>query len=40
MDRDAIAVIITSIRNADMSKNRTIRITSINITENIDKILL
>nr|YP_010724819.1 ribosomal protein S8 [Tritonia disticha]WDW32032.1 ribosomal protein S8 [Tritonia disticha] len=40
MGRDAIADIITSIRNADMGKNRTIRIISTNITENIVKILL
>lgn len=40
MGKDAIADIITSIRNADMSKNRTVRIASTNITENIVKILL
>nr|YP_009869056.1 ribosomal protein S8 [Allium fetisowii]QKJ80560.1 ribosomal protein S8 [Allium fetisowii] len=40
MGRDAIADIITSIRNADMSKNGTVRIVSTNITENIVKILL
>nr|YP_010725077.1 ribosomal protein S8 [Doryanthes palmeri]AEX94065.1 ribosomal protein S8 [Doryanthes palmeri]WDW32290.1 ribosomal protein S8 [Doryanthes palmeri] len=40
MGRDAIADIITSIRNADMGKNRTVRIASTNITENIVKILL
>nr|AEX94086.1 ribosomal protein S8 [Dichelostemma congestum] len=40
MGRDAIADIITSIRNADMSKKGTVRITSTNITENIVKILL
>nr|YP_010121304.1 ribosomal protein S8 [Sisyrinchium angustifolium]YP_010724647.1 ribosomal protein S8 [Sisyrinchium idahoense]QRC77918.1 ribosomal protein S8 [Sisyrinchium angustifolium]WDW31774.1 ribosomal protein S8 [Sisyrinchium angustifolium]WDW31860.1 ribosomal protein S8 [Sisyrinchium idahoense] len=40
MGRDAIADIITSIRNADMSKNGTVRIASTNITENIAKILL
>nr|YP_010729019.1 ribosomal protein S8 [Hesperantha coccinea]WEA81998.1 ribosomal protein S8 [Hesperantha coccinea] len=40
MGRDAIADIITSIRNADMGKNGTIRIISTNITENIVKILL
>nr|YP_010033512.1 ribosomal protein S8 [Curculigo orchioides]QOW40550.1 ribosomal protein S8 [Curculigo orchioides] len=40
MGRDTIADIITSIRNADMGKNRTVRIASTNITENIVKILL
>nr|WKF51233.1 ribosomal protein S8 [Iris zagrica] len=40
MGRDAIADIITSIRNADMGKNGTVRIASTNITENIVKILL
>nr|AEZ49028.1 ribosomal protein S8 [Lomandra longifolia] len=40
MGRDAIADIITSIRNTNMSKNGTIRIASTNITENIVKILL
>nr|YP_009334696.1 ribosomal protein S8 [Camassia scilloides]AEX94044.1 ribosomal protein S8 [Camassia scilloides]APO11589.1 ribosomal protein S8 [Camassia scilloides] len=40
MGRDAIADIITSIRNADISKNGTVRIASTNITENIVKILL
>ena len=40
MGRDAIADIITSIRNSDMSKNGTVRIASTNITENIVKILL
>nr|YP_009431424.1 ribosomal protein S8 [Anthericum ramosum]ASW26859.1 ribosomal protein S8 [Anthericum ramosum] len=40
MGRDAIADIITSIRNADMNKNGTVRIASTNITENIVKILL
>nr|YP_009706745.1 ribosomal protein S8 [Lycoris radiata]YP_009775259.1 ribosomal protein S8 [Lycoris chinensis]YP_010316170.1 ribosomal protein S8 [Lycoris incarnata]YP_010892484.1 ribosomal protein S8 [Lycoris hunanensis]QJA15315.1 ribosomal protein S8 [Lycoris aurea]WJP00991.1 ribosomal protein S8 [Lycoris sp. hybrid 2]QEP09419.1 ribosomal protein S8 [Lycoris radiata]QJA15400.1 ribosomal protein S8 [Lycoris chinensis]QJA15571.1 ribosomal protein S8 [Lycoris radiata] len=40
MGRDTIADIITSIRNADMSKNGTVRIASTNITENIVKILL
>nr|QKJ81247.1 ribosomal protein S8 [Allium spicatum] len=38
MGRDAIADIITSIRNANMSKNGTVRIVSTNITENIVKI--
>nr|YP_006665816.1 ribosomal protein S8 [Elodea canadensis]AEY84689.1 ribosomal protein S8 [Elodea canadensis] len=40
MGRDTIAEIITSIRNADMDKKETVRITSTNITENIVKILL
>lgn len=40
MGRDTIADIITSIRNADMDKKETVRITSTNITENIVKILL
>jgi len=40
MGRDAIADIITSIRNANMSKNGIVRIVSTNITENIVKILL
>nr|YP_010168938.1 30S ribosomal protein S8 [Allium nigrum]QRZ02467.1 30S ribosomal protein S8 [Allium nigrum] len=40
MGRDAIADIITSIRNANMSKNGTVRIVSTNITENIVTILL
>ena len=40
MGRDTIADIITSIRNADMNKKRTVRIPSTNITENIVKILL
>lgn len=40
MGRDTIADIITSIRNANMSKNGTVRIVSTNITENIVKILL
>nr|AZG05199.1 ribosomal protein S8 [Eccremis coarctata]AZG05202.1 ribosomal protein S8 [Eccremis coarctata] len=40
MGRDVIADIITSIRNADMSKNGTVKIASTNITENIVKILL
>nr|AHA12716.1 ribosomal protein S8 [Orchidantha fimbriata] len=37
---DTIAEIITSIRNADMDKKKTVRIPSTNITENIVKILL
>nr|YP_010396251.1 ribosomal protein S8 [Phyllostylon rhamnoides]YP_010396425.1 ribosomal protein S8 [Holoptelea grandis]QWK47637.1 ribosomal protein S8 [Holoptelea integrifolia]QWK47724.1 ribosomal protein S8 [Holoptelea integrifolia]QWK47811.1 ribosomal protein S8 [Phyllostylon rhamnoides]UQJ74589.1 ribosomal protein S8 [Phyllostylon rhamnoides]UQJ74763.1 ribosomal protein S8 [Holoptelea grandis] len=40
MSKDTIANIITSIRNADMNKKRTVRIPSTNITENIVKILL
>ena len=38
MGRDVIADIITSIRNADMDKNSTVRIASTNITENIFQI--
>nr|YP_009870239.1 ribosomal protein S8 [Eriobotrya laoshanica]YP_010360945.1 ribosomal protein S8 [Eriobotrya fragrans]YP_010476645.1 ribosomal protein S8 [Eriobotrya fulvicoma]QFR51320.1 ribosomal protein S8 [Eriobotrya cavaleriei]UVI13679.1 ribosomal protein S8 [Eriobotrya malipoensis]QKJ82301.1 ribosomal protein S8 [Eriobotrya laoshanica]QKJ82385.1 ribosomal protein S8 [Eriobotrya laoshanica]UNQ85906.1 ribosomal protein S8 [Eriobotrya fragrans] len=40
MSKDTIADIITSIRNADMNKKRTVRIPCTNITENIVKILL
>nr|QWY89249.1 ribosomal protein S8 [Testulea gabonensis] len=40
MGRDTIANIITSIRNADMDRKGTVRITSTNTTENISKILL
>lgn len=40
MNKDTIANIITSIRNADMKKKRTVRIPSTNINENIVKILL
>lgn len=40
MSKDAIANILTSIRNADMNKKRTVRILYTNITENILKILL
>nr|YP_010923049.1 ribosomal protein S8 [Halodule uninervis]WJZ45452.1 ribosomal protein S8 [Halodule uninervis] len=40
MGRDTIAEIITSIRNADMNKKETVRITSTKMTENIVKILL
>ena len=40
MSKDTIADIITSIRNADMKKKRTVRVPSTNITENIVKILL
>nr|YP_010038153.1 ribosomal protein S8 [Trithuria lanterna]YP_010038196.1 ribosomal protein S8 [Trithuria lanterna]QII42265.1 ribosomal protein S8 [Trithuria lanterna]QII42308.1 ribosomal protein S8 [Trithuria lanterna] len=40
MGKDTIANIITSIRNADMNKKKTVRITSTDISENIVKILL
>ncbi|YP_004769981.1 ribosomal protein S8 (chloroplast) [Wolffia australiana] len=40
MGRDTIAEILTSIRNAEMTKKGTVRIASTNITENIVKILL
>ena len=40
MGRDIIADIITSIRNADIDRKRVVRIASINIIENIVKILL
>nr|AGE93233.1 ribosomal protein S8 [Calectasia narragara] len=40
MGRDTIADILTSIRNADMAKKGTARISSTNINENIVKILL
>uniref|UniRef100_UPI0030E2C5C5 ribosomal protein S8 n=1 Tax=Sedum lushanense TaxID=3114545 RepID=UPI0030E2C5C5 len=40
MGRDTITDIITSIRNADMNRKGTVRITSTNITENMVKILL
>ena len=40
MSKDTIANILTSIRNADMNKKRTVRIPSTNINENIVKILL
>nr|YP_009735860.1 ribosomal protein S8 [Engelhardia roxburghiana]YP_010024198.1 ribosomal protein S8 [Engelhardia fenzelii]YP_010926329.1 ribosomal protein S8 [Engelhardia serrata]YP_010926412.1 ribosomal protein S8 [Engelhardia spicata]YP_010926494.1 ribosomal protein S8 [Oreomunnea mexicana]YP_010962557.1 ribosomal protein S8 [Engelhardia unijuga]WKF53147.1 ribosomal protein S8 [Engelhardia spicata var. colebrookeana]QBG40475.1 ribosomal protein S8 [Engelhardia roxburghiana]QMQ99344.1 ribosomal protein len=40
MDKDTIADIITSIRNADINRKGTIRIPSTNITENLVKILL
>nr|YP_009344561.1 ribosomal protein S8 [Rhus chinensis]APT69270.1 ribosomal protein S8 [Rhus chinensis]AWV63494.1 ribosomal protein S8 [Rhus chinensis] len=40
MGKDTIADIITSIRNADMDRKGTVRITSTNIIENIVKILL
>nr|YP_010387140.1 ribosomal protein S8 [Crinodendron patagua]UPO67192.1 ribosomal protein S8 [Crinodendron patagua] len=40
MGKDTIADIITSIRNADMNRKGTVRISYTNITENIIKILL
>lgn len=40
MNRDTIADIITSIRNADMNKKGTIRIRSTTTTEHVIKILL
>nr|YP_010163411.1 ribosomal protein S8 [Parochetus communis]QRI61203.1 ribosomal protein S8 [Parochetus communis] len=40
MGKDTIADIITLIRNADMSRKRTVQIPLTNITENIVKILL
>nr|UDH57034.1 ribosomal protein S8 [Aristotelia australasica] len=40
MGKDTIADIITLIRNADMDRKGTVRISSTNITENIIKILL
>ncbi|KAL5732782.1 hypothetical protein ACOSQ2_032474 [Xanthoceras sorbifolium] len=40
MNKDTIADIITSIRNADMDRKGTVRIASTNMTENIVKILL
>nr|YP_009669105.1 ribosomal protein S8 [Guaiacum angustifolium]QCW94104.1 ribosomal protein S8 [Guaiacum angustifolium] len=40
MGKDTIADIITSIRNADMNRKGTVRITYTNITENFVKILL
>nr|ADD29877.1 ribosomal protein S8 [Gonopterodendron arboreum] len=40
MSKDTIADIITSIRNADMNRKGTVRITYTNITENFVKILL
>nr|YP_009752955.1 ribosomal protein S8 [Momordica sessilifolia]QIT06027.1 ribosomal protein S8 [Momordica sessilifolia] len=40
MGKDNIANIITSIRNADMTRKGMVRIPSTNITENIVKILL
>jgi small subunit ribosomal protein S8 len=38
--KDTIADIITSIRNANMNRNRMVRILSTNITEILVKILL
>nr|YP_010628255.1 ribosomal protein S8 [Begonia buddleiifolia]WBN95215.1 ribosomal protein S8 [Begonia buddleiifolia] len=40
MGKDTIANLITSIRNADMTRKEMVRIPSTNITENIVKILL
>nr|YP_010511848.1 ribosomal protein S8 [Trischidium molle]UXL83172.1 ribosomal protein S8 [Trischidium molle] len=40
MGKDTIADIITSIRNADMNRKGTVRISSTNMTENFVKILL
>nr|YP_010294021.1 ribosomal protein S8 [Paepalanthus alpinus]ULQ67316.1 ribosomal protein S8 [Paepalanthus alpinus] len=40
MGRDTIADLITSIRNADMNKKKTVQIALTNLTENIVKILL
>nr|YP_009632129.1 ribosomal protein S8 [Urochondra setulosa]QCB91925.1 ribosomal protein S8 [Urochondra setulosa] len=40
MGKDTIADLLTSIRNAGMSKKGTVRVVSTNITENIVKILL
>nr|YP_009775118.1 ribosomal protein S8 [Begonia versicolor]QJA15175.1 ribosomal protein S8 [Begonia versicolor] len=40
MGKDTIANLITSIRNADMTRKKMVRIPSTNITENIVKILL
>nr|AYP33289.1 ribosomal protein S8 [Goeppertia roseopicta] len=40
MGRDTISDMITSIRNVDMDKKRTVRIVSTKITENLVKILL
>nr|YP_010629943.1 ribosomal protein S8 [Begonia samhaensis]WBN96903.1 ribosomal protein S8 [Begonia samhaensis] len=39
MGKDTIANLITSIRNADMTRKEMVRIPSTNITENIVKIL-
>uniref|UniRef100_A0A453R7V1 Small ribosomal subunit protein uS8c n=1 Tax=Aegilops tauschii subsp. strangulata TaxID=200361 RepID=A0A453R7V1_AEGTS len=40
MGKDTIADLLTSIRNADMNKKGPVRVVSLNITENIVKILL
>nr|YP_010630121.1 ribosomal protein S8 [Begonia santos-limae]WBN97081.1 ribosomal protein S8 [Begonia santos-limae] len=40
MGKDTIANLITSIRNADMTRKEMVRIPSTNITKNIVKILL
>nr|YP_010172750.1 ribosomal protein S8 [Rhododendron datiandingense]YP_010180256.1 ribosomal protein S8 [Rhododendron kawakamii]QSH90532.1 ribosomal protein S8 [Rhododendron datiandingense]QUX33507.1 ribosomal protein S8 [Rhododendron kawakamii] len=40
MNRDTIAEILTSIRNADMNRKRVVRVASTNITETVVKILL
>nr|YP_010372355.1 ribosomal protein S8 [Rhododendron latoucheae]UOX29819.1 ribosomal protein S8 [Rhododendron latoucheae] len=40
MNRDTIAEILTSIRNADMNRKRVVRVASTNIIEIIVKILL
>nr|YP_010290367.1 ribosomal protein S8 [Anarthria humilis]ULQ64133.1 ribosomal protein S8 [Anarthria humilis] len=40
MGKDIIADLITSMRNADMKKKRTVRIASTKMTENLVKILL
>nr|AJE71427.1 ribosomal protein S8 [Ginkgo biloba]BAL72628.1 ribosomal protein S8 [Ginkgo biloba] len=40
MGNDAIANLITSIRNADMVKKRAVRVPATNITRNIGRILL
>nr|YP_010744476.1 ribosomal protein S8 [Begonia leprosa]YP_010744742.1 ribosomal protein S8 [Begonia umbraculifolia]WET57867.1 ribosomal protein S8 [Begonia leprosa]WET58133.1 ribosomal protein S8 [Begonia umbraculifolia] len=40
MGKDTIANLLTSIRNADMTRKEMVRIPSTNITENIVKILL
>ncbi|KAM4072151.1 hypothetical protein ACB094_11G115600, partial [Castanea mollissima] len=40
MDKDTIADIITSVRNAEMNRKGIVRIPSTNITENLVKILI
>nr|QBW96681.1 ribosomal protein S8 [Pelargonium elegans] len=40
MGKDTLSDILTSIRNADMAKKETVRITCTNIAQNIVKILL